>query len=231
MAAQVRADAGMRLLRAAVFSAVCVALSAVGHTMASGAGIPLWALLVGWAAICCLATPLAGRECSMPGITATLLCGQVALHLGFCLAQGRAPAAAAPSADGGGVHALSGMTGMSGMVDAASHSGQAMPMDLMLTPAMFVAHLAATFALGWILRGGEAALWRIVRASARRVDALAGLLATVLATARALTPAACPLDARPDVPWPGEADCGRVETFILRHSVMRRGPPALVTAA
>ncbi len=95
MGAPVHAGAGLRLLRAAVFSAVCVVLSATGHALASGDGIPPWAVLAGWAAMLCLVGPLAGRERSLPGIAATLLTGEFGLHLVFCLGQVGATGAAA----------------------------------------------------------------------------------------------------------------------------------------
>jgi hypothetical protein len=104
MTVPVRAGADLRLLRAAVFSAVCVTLSAIGHAMASGAGIPLWTLLVGWAGVLCVAAPLAGRECSLPGIAATLLGGELGLHLLFSLGRGRTMAV--PAGQSGGVMAL-----------------------------------------------------------------------------------------------------------------------------
>ena len=73
----------LRLLRAAVFAAVCVALSAAGHTVAAGSSLPLWALAAGFAASFALAVPLAGRERSLPGITAVLAAGQLVLHTLF----------------------------------------------------------------------------------------------------------------------------------------------------
>lgn len=38
------AGAGLRLIRAAVFTAVCVVLSATGHALASCATVPWWSL-------------------------------------------------------------------------------------------------------------------------------------------------------------------------------------------
>lgn len=78
-----RAGAGLRLLRAAVFAAVCVALSAAGHTLASCAAVPGWTLLAGFLGILALAVPLAGRERSLPSIAAALAGGQIALHTLF----------------------------------------------------------------------------------------------------------------------------------------------------
>ncbi|WP_046423661.1 hypothetical protein [Streptomyces malaysiense] len=93
----IRAAADLRLLRAAVFSAVCVALSASGHVVASGSTISLWSLAAGWAGIAGVAGLLAGRERSLPGIALTLLAGEIGLHLLFCLGQN--PARTAPSVD------------------------------------------------------------------------------------------------------------------------------------
>ncbi|MCX4675713.1 hypothetical protein OG413_10420 [Streptomyces sp. NBC_01433] len=78
-----RAGAGLRLMRAAVFAAVCVVLSAAGHAFAAGAAVPLWTLLVGFAAIFVVAASLAGRERSMPSIAGVLAGGQLALHALF----------------------------------------------------------------------------------------------------------------------------------------------------
>ncbi|MFI1076097.1 hypothetical protein [Streptomyces puniciscabiei] len=82
-----RPGAGLRILRAAVFAAVCVALAACGHTLASCASVPLWTLGAGF--LCCLllVVPLAGRARSLPGIAALLALGQTALHTLFGLGQ------------------------------------------------------------------------------------------------------------------------------------------------
>jgi hypothetical protein len=88
----------LRLLRAVVFTAVCLVLSAVGHVMMSGVGIPAWALLVGFAGVFVVALGLTGRECSYPGIAGTVLASELALHFFFSAAQGTAQAA--PSAAG-----------------------------------------------------------------------------------------------------------------------------------
>ncbi len=70
-----------------MFSAVCVALSACGHALASGVSVPLWSLLAGWAGVVCVVGPLAGRERSLPGIVLTLLVGEFGLHVLFCSGQ------------------------------------------------------------------------------------------------------------------------------------------------
>ncbi|MFD8213738.1 hypothetical protein ACFV2U_08440 [Streptomyces sp. NPDC059697] len=85
---QRRARSGheLRILRAAVFAAVCVVLAAAGHGLASCATVPLWTLGAGFLAVFAVAAALAGRERSLPGIAALLAGGQTALHTLFGLA-------------------------------------------------------------------------------------------------------------------------------------------------
>lgn len=85
----------LRVLRAAVFAAVCVVLAAAGHALASCATIPLWTLGAGFLGTVLLVVPLAGRTRSLPGIAALLTVGQTALHVVFGLGQHGTTAAAA----------------------------------------------------------------------------------------------------------------------------------------
>lgn len=96
-----QAGAGLRLIRTAVFTAVCVVLSAVGHALASCATVPWWSLCAGFLAVFAVAAPLAGRRRSLPGIAAALATGQLALHTLFGLGQHGAavPAAGAAPSD------------------------------------------------------------------------------------------------------------------------------------
>ncbi|MFD9354769.1 hypothetical protein [Streptomyces sp. NPDC060031] len=95
-----QAGAGLRLIRAAVFTAVCVVLSAAGHALASCATVPWWALGIGFLAVFAVAAPLAGRRRSLPGIAAGLAAGQLGLHAVFGLGQhGAAASASASPAD------------------------------------------------------------------------------------------------------------------------------------
>ncbi|MGJ5754726.1 hypothetical protein [Streptomyces puniciscabiei] len=95
-----RPGAGLRILRAAVFAAVCVALAACGHTLASCASVPLWTLGAGFLGCLLLVVPLAGRARSLPGIAALLALGQSALHTLFGLGQHGAAMAAGGTATG-----------------------------------------------------------------------------------------------------------------------------------
>ncbi|MEU8877568.1 hypothetical protein AB0D24_41860 [Streptomyces javensis] len=117
-----RAGADLRMLRAAVFTAVCVVLSATGHVLGSCATVPLWTLGVGCAAMFTVALSLAGRERSLPGIAAVLAVGQLALHALFALGQDRAAAAeeAAHRADAAQGHVI----GLAAKLLCASGSGR-----------------------------------------------------------------------------------------------------------
>ncbi|MET8942867.1 hypothetical protein ABZX30_04565 [Streptomyces sp. NPDC004542] len=90
-----RAGAELRILRAAVFAAVCVVLAAAGHSLAACAAVPLWTLGAGFLGTLALVAPLAGRDRSLPGIAALLALGQAALHTLFGLAEHATAARAA----------------------------------------------------------------------------------------------------------------------------------------
>ncbi|WKX71638.1 hypothetical protein [Streptomyces sp. XD-27] len=96
----VRAGVGLRVLRAAVFTAACVALAAGGHVLASCAPVPLWTLAAGGLGVFAVVVALAGRERSLPGIAAALALGQLALHTLFGLGQQGSAMAQAPGAGG-----------------------------------------------------------------------------------------------------------------------------------
>ncbi|MCX5196339.1 hypothetical protein OOK31_20965 [Streptomyces sp. NBC_00249] len=91
------AGAGLRMIRAAVFTAVCVVLSAAGHAVASCAAVPWWVLGIAFVAVLAIAAPLAGRRRSLPGIAVGLTVGQLGLHTLFGLGQHGAAAAQAPA--------------------------------------------------------------------------------------------------------------------------------------
>ncbi|MDA5142187.1 hypothetical protein PEM37_11740 [Streptomyces sp. AD681] len=104
-----RSGHDLRILRAAVFAAVCVVLAAAGHTLASCATVPLWSLGAGFLGAVLVAVPLAGRRRSLPGIAMLLTVGQTALHALFGLGQHGTAAATASgtAAASGGAGALS----------------------------------------------------------------------------------------------------------------------------
>ncbi|MFF2809546.1 hypothetical protein ACFVT2_20650 [Streptomyces sp. NPDC058000] len=88
--------AAVRYVRAAVFAAVCVVLSAAGHAVMSGPAIPGWALAAAAVAVFVCAGLAAGRERSLPVIAGGVLACQGGLHVFFSWAQGIAAPAQAP---------------------------------------------------------------------------------------------------------------------------------------
>ncbi|MEV0887048.1 hypothetical protein AB0J03_24865 [Streptomyces microflavus] len=305
------AGAGLRLMRAAVFTAVCVVLSAAGHAFAAGTPVPAWTLVAGFLGVLAVAAALAGRERSLPSIAGALAGGQVALHVLFAygshgsaqavaasaprgsgenplirfaaglvcgggagqldaadahrivttagidpstlsqghghLASAGAATAAAPDggpglasavADGGSSLASAVTDGGSGVASAVTDGGSGVASVYAsvtaLLPAlpMFLAHLLAALAAGWLLRRGEAALFRLARLSAYGAQELAAgarlhSLRAALALVRALRAGAreqlvCgprALRTADDEPAPATGD-------PLQHLVVRRGPPA-----
>ncbi|MFE6918046.1 hypothetical protein [Streptomyces rubiginosohelvolus] len=96
-----RAGAGLRLMRAAVFTAVCVVLSAAGHIFAAGTAVPAWTLLAGFLGVLAVAALLAGRERSLPGIVGALAGGQILLHVLFAYgSHGSSPSGASGTTGG-----------------------------------------------------------------------------------------------------------------------------------
>ncbi|MGW3243211.1 hypothetical protein [Streptomyces sp. NPDC001070] len=245
MSSPVRAGADLRLLRAAVFTAVCVVLSAGAHMLVSGHGVPGWTLVVGWLTVFAVAAPLAGRERSMPAIAAGLAAGQLALHVlfnagGVCgrggglaeiagrlLCDEQATRLSAHAHGMAGVGHMGGMAGMAGMPPTAAESTL-----LSYSLPMLLGHALAAVTAGWLLRRGEAALWRLLALSARGLAELSGgalrhalALVRVLLTGTAAAPAAVP------APRHAGDTGGAPRTVLLRHSMARRGPPACAPAA
>ncbi|MCX3059181.1 hypothetical protein, partial [Streptomyces beihaiensis] len=213
---QAHSSADLRLPRAAVFAAVCVALSAAGHVLASSEGVPLWTLAVGFVAAFCVVVPLAGRERSLPGIAATLSVGQIALHAVFGI--GQFCAMSALTADASVVararRLLCGAHGTAALspdraralleqaripvsVPSGPHTGMpgmpGMPgmtgcsMSLLPSLPMLIGHVLAGATAGWLLRHGDLALSRIARLSRIGVQEVAeGALVRSLRAAVAL---------------------------------------------
>ncbi|WP_431980633.1 hypothetical protein [Streptomyces qinglanensis] len=279
------AGADLRLLRAAVFAAVCVTVSAAGHVLAAGTVLPFGTLTLGFGCVFAVAVALAGRERSLPGIAGLLALGQVALHLVFSMGSHRPHAGAAAAAPGApqpdGIQALAGKllchgggaplsdaearrvvvdagldpqtaaatSGTGSAAGSAAHAAHetaaagafpGTPLDCLheaaraaaglLDVPMLFGHLCAALLLGWMLRRGEAALWRLVRLSSGAAAVAEDLVAaralrTALAFVRALHNGLLPrVPARP-VPERPEDETAPPSS-LLQHSVHRRGPPA-----
>ncbi|MFF5189182.1 hypothetical protein ACFY30_36345 [Streptomyces sp. NPDC000345] len=141
-----------RMLRAAVFAAVCVLLAALAHVPVSG-HTPAWwvvgaaAVGTGGAGWC-----LTGRERGAPLVTAVVVGAQAALHTAFSLAPAAVPAAG----------------GTAGM----DHGGPAPAGPP--SAGMLAAHLPAALLCGLWLAHGERAVFRVLRAVAEWLTAPLG---------------------------------------------------------
>ncbi|MEU6984032.1 hypothetical protein ABZ946_11435 [Streptomyces sp. NPDC046324] len=192
-----------RLLRAAVFTAVCVVLSGLGHALAACAGIALWTLAAGFLAIFGVTVLFAGRERSLPVIVTALAGGQLGLHVLFGLGQRPLSAGslgpvtddalirmAAKIVCGGGATSLSAADATRIISDAgldpadaaatahtahAAHlaAGTASGAEILPDLPMVLGHLLAALATGWLLRHGDLALGRLVRLSTHGATELA----------------------------------------------------------
>lgn len=98
-------SAPLRAARAAVFAAVCVALSAAGHAFMTSEPLPWWTFAAGFAGVFAVAFAAAGRERSWAGIGVLLAAGQVALHTLFSFGMA-AHADAAMDGRGSGLSVL-----------------------------------------------------------------------------------------------------------------------------
>ncbi|MFC7988493.1 hypothetical protein ACFUV2_04185 [Streptomyces pilosus] len=256
----VRSGRGLRILRAAVFAAVCVVLAGAGHTLASRTAVPLWTLVAGFLGAVALAAPLAGRARSLTGIAATLALGQTALHVLFGLGQHGAPATGPSSAlsdaalveraarllCGTSAAGISPARAERVLTDAGIHpggpdahaadalaAGPGSPAALLPSLPMLLGHLLAALAAGWLLRRGDLALLRLTELSAHGVAEATRVrsLRAALALVRAL---------RAGLPGASQEAPRRARTALLaapvprspalQHTVIRRGPPATVTA-
>ncbi|MFK4546427.1 hypothetical protein RKD29_006023 [Streptomyces tendae] len=86
----------LRVLRAAVFAAVCVVLAALGHVLMSGEGLPWWVLLSGAVAVGSVGWVFGASERRRRTVAGLTVAAQTGLHLAFTLAQSGARPAAAP---------------------------------------------------------------------------------------------------------------------------------------
>ncbi|MFJ6717218.1 MULTISPECIES: hypothetical protein [unclassified Streptomyces] len=216
--------AGLRGLRAALFSALVVLLSTGSHVLLSRAPLP--PVLVGgaFAAVFALAFAVAGRERGFGAIAGLLvpleLAADTAFTAGqhFCYGPAGGPVA-------GPLHAL----GLDGLCGGAPVGGPltgmtpppADPAAPLATPGPWTpwlllgAHVSAGLLAAAWLRYGERALGRLLRAVG--VLAFRPLLLAVASVVAAAGPAR-----RPVPPAPGDAGA---RTRFPAHSVGRRGPP------
>ncbi|MEO5877336.1 MAG: hypothetical protein ABIS86_05440 [Streptosporangiaceae bacterium] len=127
-----------RSARAAIFAAVCVGLTSVGHWTASGEPLAPAAVGGGLLGVWLVAFALAGHERSLPTILIGLLGGQFTLHTLFTTGHLHHHGGAPPP------------------ITASDGTGT----------AMVAAHLLAGTVSAWWLWRGDRAAWRLARLTA-----------------------------------------------------------------
>lgn len=220
-----RPHTGLRAARAAIFTAVCVTLSAGTHVLLSAAPVPLLPLLAVAALVFVVAYALAGSTRGFWSIAALLLPLQLAADTVFTTGQQACYGPAGGPVIGPlrsmGFHLI--CTGGDFGTPLARLTHESPATAPLLYPAaapwlLLATHvLVGLLAAAWLWRG-DAALNRLLRAA---VDEAVSLVLPLLAR---LAPCEGTKRERP-ASWfayrPRSADA----LPLLVHSVVRRGPP------
>lgn len=217
-----------RALRAAIFTALVVTLSAASHVLLSGAPLPLGTVALLSAAVFGLAYALSGRERGFWRIAALLVPLELAADTVFTAGQQTCYGAAGGPVTGSlrsvGLDVLCGGsvgTSLPGVADPAGAGGTAGLGALLDSPGPAVpwlllgAHVATGLLASLWLRRGEAAL-----ASLLRTACALAFRPLLLAVAAVAGPRPHRTGPRPRTGAPRTA-----RTRLLVHSVGRRGPP------
>jgi hypothetical protein len=257
----VPAGAAPRLLRTAVFTAVCVVLAATGHALAACSPVPWWTLAAAFLVVFAVAAPMAGRTRSTVSIVVALTIGQLGLHTLFGLGQQNIMLPSGTSGDamvgmaenlvcGAGPASISHLDALhilsnAGLNVTAADAQQQMvmgpatghAMELLPSLPMTLAHLLAALATGSLLRRGDLALLRLGRLSTQGVGEVTdSAQLRALRSALALTVALIAGVPGPPAPAPRTPhNSPGAPPFptgeALQHTVIRRGPPAAFALA
>lgn len=236
--------AGIRTLRAVVFTVLCVTLSAGSHVLLSGVPLPLGPLLAVTGVIFLLAFALADRERGYGRIAAVLIPLELLADTVFTTGQhacyGQTGGPVTGPLRSVGVDLLCGGSGVGaplahlasqggpGGAEGLAHGtlGQLGPLDTGPSTTPFVllaAHIAVGLVAAAWLRRGEAALAGLLRAAS--VTAFRPLRTAFAAGSRTYEcgePAPAPRS---------QPVLGPRALPLLTHAVHRRGPPPLALAA
>ncbi|MGW0733379.1 hypothetical protein [Streptomyces sp. NPDC002851] len=217
----------LRTLRAALFTALVVTLSAASHVLLTRAPLPLATVAAVAAGVFGLAWLLAGRERGFWRIAALVVPVELAADTVFTSGQhvcyGAAGGPVAGTLRAFGFDILCGGADVGASL-AHAVAGRQRPAAELLASAdpatawlLLAAHVGVGLTAAAWLRRGESALAQLVRAAA--VVAFRPLL---VAAAAVTTAAAAPVRRRAPLPE-GPMSTARIRLF--RHSVRRRGPP------
>ncbi|KAB8168905.1 hypothetical protein FH609_007900 [Streptomyces sp. 3MP-14] len=215
-------------MRAAVFAALCVTLSAGAHVLLSGRPLPIPAVAMVSLGVFVLALTLAGeRERGFAAIAALLVPLQLAADTVFTAGQSACYGSAAPPS---GPLRLFGLDVVCAGGDVGTPLARLVadgPRPLAEAPGhatgpwlLLAAHVAVGLAAAGWLRGGERAVARLLRAAGAATFRPLIVAWAVVASRAEEPPRPAPASARPQRP----------ATAPLVHSLLRRGPPALAAA-
>lgn len=210
------AGPALRLVRTAVFAAVCVLVSGLGHALSSGGALPPRVLALAFLPVCLASWSLSRKERGGAEIVAASAAGQLLLHAVF---SGLHPRPGGGHAGHGG-HETGEMAHEGWGFVLLDSSGVVSGIVSSLTSGMVGAHLVAGLVCGWWLWRGDRAFVQLVSTLGlfayerlRFAHAvLSGGPATYLPV---LTPAVAYRPIRPPAQLPA------------LHVVSRRGPPLL----
>lgn len=211
-----------RALRAAVFAAACVLVSAATYAVAGHGTAPLWAVLIALAAVYPLAWAAGGRVRGGAAICALAALVQLGLDYWFSLAQINADAVRGC----GIIQALPPM----GETIRCAHSASVAPVQapdgsVHVSMALLLVQLLVALIAALPLALGEHA-----QAALRHMPALREACARIWpAVSLALVRLAVPQDGAVAAPV-RETRRVRPARPALRHAVVRRGPPAVPAA-
>lgn len=201
----------LRLVRAALFTALCVTLSATSHVLLSQDPLPSAMLAVAAVGVFAAAFLLAGRERAFWQIAALLIPVELAVDFLFTKGQDSCYGASGGPLAG----SWRSVTGFVCGDPATAATAVELPGGFVSPWLLLAAHVLVGLLATWWLRRGEAAAHRLLRTlTAYAAAPLRLVFAAVPATPEIASPAR-----RDGQVFPSPAE----EAF--RHSVVRRGPP------
>ncbi|MCB5164069.1 hypothetical protein LG634_04360 [Streptomyces bambusae] len=210
----------LRTARVAVFTAVCVLLTTLGHVMMSGHTVPWWVPAAGAAALGGPAWLLAARERRRTEVLVFAMAAQGLLHTAFSLVPQPAGtgAAPAPTAGASGAGHLSMHHPPAPHPPAGTPPGGPEAMDHLAAGGtrMLALHLLAALLCAWWLACGESAAFRILRAVGTRLAA---------PFRRPPHPPAPLVPHRPRVRHGRPAPARPLRRLLLSSALTFRGPP------
>lgn len=203
----------LRALRAALFAALCVTLSATSHILLSHAPLPFPMVAGAFAGVFAAAYALAGRERGFWPIAAVLVPLELTVDTWFNAGQHTCYGPAGGPVTGSWRSLNEALACHGGSVGGSpADTGTGIPQGLTANPwLLLAAHLAVGLLVSLVLRYAEALLHRTVRAVFRP---LLFALATLTGAAR-----------RRPAPRVRRATGAAPALPLLLHSVVRRGPP------